>query len=67
MLPAIYGVVHNGKIEVPEGVKLPEGRDVLITLLTSAQNDFWRSASERSLAATWDNAEDAVYSQLLEE
>ena len=67
MSSAIWGVVHGGKIEVSEGVELPEGCKVLITLPSDARSDFWEAASEKSLAEVWDNAEDDAYAQLLEE
>ncbi len=66
MLPAIWGVVHGGKIELSEGFELPEGCRVLITL-PNEPGDFWEAASEKSLAEVWDNAEDDAYAHLLEE
>jgi len=67
MLPTVWGVVHSGRIEVSEAVDLPEGCRVLVTLLSSAEGDFWAAASQKSLAEVWDNAEDDAYAQLLEE
>ena len=65
MSPEILGVVHNGAIEVPEGVNLPEGCQVIVTPLSAAQDEFWVAASGQSLANVWDNAEDDAYAQLL--
>jgi hypothetical protein len=67
MASTIWGVVHGGKIEVSEGVDLPEGCEVLITLPSDATSGFWEAASEKSLAEVWDNAQDDAYAQLLEE
>ncbi len=66
MSSTIWGVVHGGKIELSNGVELPEGCKVLITL-PNARSDFWEAASEKSLAEVWDNAEDDAYAHLLEE
>ncbi len=66
MLSTVWGVVHSGKIEVSEGVELPEGGKVLVTLLSNAESEFWAAASQKSLAEVWDNAEDDAYAQLLE-
>jgi hypothetical protein len=66
MLSTVWGVVHSGKIEVSEGVELPEGCKVLVTLLSDTDRAFWAAASERCLAEVWDNTEDDAYAQLLE-
>ena len=66
MLSTVLGVVHQGKIELSEGVSLPEGCKVLVTLLPNAEGEFWAAASQPSLAEVWDNAEDDAYAQLLE-
>jgi hypothetical protein len=67
MLPTVWGVVHSGKIEVSEGLELPEGSKVLVTLLSEPESAFWVAASQKSLAEVWDNAEDDAYAQLLQE
>jgi hypothetical protein len=66
MLSTVWGIVHSGKIEVSEGVELPEGCKVLVTLLSDSERAFWAAASEESLAEVWDNKEDDAYAQLLE-
>jgi hypothetical protein len=65
MLQTLWAVVHEGKLEVPETVKLPEGAKAIVTLLPDDESQFWAAASEKSLAVAWDNAEDDVYAQLL--
>jgi hypothetical protein len=49
-----------------EHVNLPDGTKVLVTPL-SDESQFWLDASQISLEAIWDNAEDDVYGQLLQE
>ena len=66
MLTSHWAVVHDGKIQLAEPVDLPEGSRVLITVLPESEDSFWQAASERSLAAVWDNTEDDVYAQLLQ-
>jgi len=61
----IRAVVRDGRIELLEEVEIPEGTEVLVTLL-NADSDFWLQASENSLDSVWDNAEDDVYAELLE-
>jgi len=47
-------------------VELPEGTEVLVTPLVD-EPDFWLRASESALDSVWDNAEDDVCAELLEE
>jgi hypothetical protein len=66
MLSTLHGSVHNGKIELSEPADLPEGVKVLVTILREEDERFWSQASQQSLGAIWDNAEDDVYAKLLE-
>ena len=66
MMNTIRAVVREGKIELLEEIEIPEGTEVLITPLPDEPDD-WLKASESSLAAVWDNSEDDVYAELLEE
>lgn len=66
MMQTVWAVVHDGKIELAEPAELPEGTKVLVTLLPEGEDRFWVEASQKSLAAIWDNAEDDAYAQLLE-
>jgi hypothetical protein len=43
---------------------LPEGVRVLVTVLPDDETEFWHQASQPSLDAMWNNAEDDVYAQL---
>ena len=67
MMNSIWATVQGGRIEPAEHVELPEGARVLVTLLPDDEGKFWAGASEQSLAAIWDNTEDDVYAQLLDE
>jgi len=66
MMQTLWAVVHDGRIEPSEPVELPEGARVLVTLLPEDESRFWLEASEKSLSAIWDNAEDDAYAKLLE-
>jgi hypothetical protein len=65
MLKTFWATVRQGKIEPLETTELSEGAKVLITLFPEDEADFWLQASQPSLEAVWDNAEDDVYAQLL--
>ena len=65
MLKTLWATVQQGKIELLESEELPEGTRVLVTLLPNDETEFWLQASQTSLDAVWDNAEDDVYAQLL--
>ncbi len=67
MLRTVWAVIRNGKIEPLEGVILPEGVKVIVTLLPDEDDTrFWLSASETSLAEAWENSEDDIYAGLLQ-
>ncbi|MBE9143970.1 hypothetical protein [Planktothrix mougeotii] len=65
MLKTFWGTVKQGKIELLEPSELVEGTQVLITLIPDHESEFWLQASQISLNAVWDNAEDDVYAELL--
>lgn len=65
MLQTIRAIVRDGKIELLEPVALPDGVQVLVTVLTEDEPGFWRGASETALNRIWDNSEDDIYAQLL--
>ncbi len=66
MLKTLWATVRQGKIELLESAELPEGVRVLVTVLPDDEAEFWLKASQTSLDAVWDNAEDDVYAQLLQ-
>ncbi|MFZ1937215.1 MAG: hypothetical protein WCB27_01485 [Thermoguttaceae bacterium] len=61
MMQTLWAVTHGGRIELTEPADLPEGARVPVTLLPEDENRFWMDASQKSLAAVWDNAEDDAY------
>jgi hypothetical protein len=65
MMTSIWATVRGGRIEPVEPVDLPEGSQVLLTLLGPGEEQFWRGVSQDALASIWDNSEDDVYAQLL--
>lgn len=67
MSNTVRGIVHKGKVDLLDFVELSEGQKVLVTLLSDEEAEFWQQASQKSLDEVWDNAEDDVYAQLLEE
>ena len=64
MQEKIRAVINGGRIEPVEKFDLPDGTQVLVTVLSNGE-DFWLQASEVSLNAIWDNPEDDVYAELL--
>lgn len=66
MLDTVWVIVRNGKIELQEPLELPEGTQLLVTLLPDEGRQFWREASRPALARIRGNDEDDVYDQLLE-
>jgi hypothetical protein len=67
MLHSLFATVQQGQIHLAEDVNLPEGAKLLVTVLPESEDQFWQQASQTSLAAVWDNPEDDVYAELLEE
>lgn len=65
MLQTFIAKVQQGKIELLESVELPEGAEVIVTLLPNNEAEFWRQTSQVSLDKVWDNTEDDIYEQLL--
>ncbi|MDI6770457.1 MAG: hypothetical protein QMD04_12400 [Anaerolineales bacterium] len=66
MLQTVWAEIRDGKIELLEGVPLPEGAKVIVTLLSEEDDTmFCLSASEYSLAEIWKNTGDDIYAELL--
>jgi hypothetical protein len=65
MQERIRALVNDGRIEPVEKLEMPDGTEVIVTVLSNG-DDFWLNVSEQSLKAIWDNAEDDVYGELLE-
>jgi hypothetical protein len=67
MLQSMLATIQAGQIHLADKVDLPDGTRLLVTILPEDENQFWVGASESSLTAVWDNAEDDAYGKLLEE
>ncbi|NES78431.1 MULTISPECIES: hypothetical protein [unclassified Okeania] len=65
MLKTFWGRVKQGKIELLEPSELVEGTQVLVTMISGDESEFWLQASQISLNAIWDNTEDDIYAELL--
>ncbi|MEO8327997.1 MAG: hypothetical protein ABI618_19285 [Nitrospirota bacterium] len=66
MLNTVRAIIRKGRIELLEDIQVPEGTELLVTILPQEVTDFWMKASQSSLATVWDNSEDDVYAKLLE-
>jgi hypothetical protein len=67
MPQTIWATIQQGKVQLAEPLDLPDGIRVLITILPDDETNFWDNASQPSLDAIWNNNEDDVYAQLLQE
>ena len=68
MLNTLLGIVQKNKIELIEKVDIPEGTQVLITIIPKRdEKNFWLKICQLSLDKVWDNIEDDVYEKLLKE
>jgi len=63
MQETVRAIIHQGTIEPIDPVTIPDGTEVLVTILTNG--DFWLEAAQSSLDAIWNNPEDDVYADLL--
>jgi hypothetical protein len=66
MMNTVRAIVREGRIQLLEGIELPEGTEVLVTPLLD-ETGLWRRANESSHDAKWDNPEDDAYAQPLAE
>ncbi|MGI8838047.1 MAG: hypothetical protein ACR2H4_15615 [Pyrinomonadaceae bacterium] len=64
MQERIRAIVNEGRIELLERLDVPDGTEVLVTIISNG-DDFWLKAGESALTAIWDNPEDDVYAELL--
>ena len=65
MQERIRAIVTEGKIQPLEDFSLPEGTEVIVTVVSNG-DEFWLNASGSAIEAIWDNPEDDVYGKLLE-
>jgi hypothetical protein len=66
VMQTVRAIVRQGRIELLEAVPLEEGAHMLVTVLSSDDEQaFWLEVSGTSADSVWDNSEDDVYAQLL--
>lgn len=66
-MQTVWATVREGKIELLDPVSLPEGGALLVTILSSDDEQrFWLAASQSALDEVWGNDEDDVYAKLLD-
>lgn len=66
MLTTVRAIVREGKIQLLESVNLPEGSELLVTIISEDESIFWANASLSSLQQIWDHPDEDVYGELLE-
>jgi hypothetical protein len=67
MTCTVRAVIREGRIDTLEPIDLPDGAQVLVTVQSDEDGEFWLGASQKALHEVWDNSEDDVYAALLEE
>jgi hypothetical protein len=68
MLQTVWAEIRDGKIEPVEKVPLPEGAKAIVTFIPDDDDArFWLFASERAIADIWENTQDDIYAELLQE
>ena len=67
MLSTVRAVVRGGKIELLENIQVPDGTELLVTILPGDDEAFWLGCSQSSLDRVWNNPDDDVYGDLLKE
>ena len=66
MLSTFKAVVRQKKVVFLEDPDLPEGTEVLVTVLPNdSATAFWKAVSQPSLDKIWNNIEDDIYAKLL--
>ena len=67
MLESARAIMRDGRIELLEPLPLRDGTAVMVTVLTDEdERQFWLQVSDRALAEVWQNNEDDVYAELLQ-
>lgn len=66
MLNTVRAVVRQGKIELMEQVDVPDGTELLVTILPDDERQFWLGCSQTVLDRIWNNPEDDAYGELLQ-
>lgn len=61
MYQTLTAEIKNGRIQLVDKVKIPEGVRVLVTVMQDDDGVFWQNASQSTLKKIWDNKDDDVY------
>jgi len=56
---AYRGVVKGNIVELPPGVRLPDGEEVMVVV--TSEDVAWMKLAEATFAKDWDNELDAAY------
>lgn len=68
VLQTVWAEIRNGKIEPLDNIPLPEGAKAIVTFVPGDDDGrFWLFASEQALAEVWENSDDDIYAELLQE
>lgn len=67
MLNTVRAVIRDGKVEFAEKIDVPDGTEFLVTIIPDDDAEFWFKVSQSSLGPIWENPEDDLYADLLEE
>ena len=65
-MQTLRATIRQGQIELLDFIELPEGANVLVTLLPDEETEFWQQTSQSASDTVWDNPEDEVYAELLQ-
>lgn len=66
MLATVRAVVRDGKVELLEQVDVPDGTELLVTILPDEESQFWLACSQTTLDRIWNNPDDDAYGELPE-
>jgi hypothetical protein len=67
MMTTVRAVVKDGRITLLEPLQIAEGTELLVTVLDDEDRAFWAAVTDHAFAKIWDNPEDDVYGELLED
>jgi predicted DNA-binding antitoxin AbrB/MazE fold protein len=72
MTTTVEAIYEDGVLKLPRRLPLPEKAHVKVTIdsgparCEDIERSAWLKLSEEALAATWDNADDDVFNELLQ-
>jgi predicted DNA-binding antitoxin AbrB/MazE fold protein len=72
MTTTVEAVYEDGVLKLPRRLPLPEKAHVKVTIdsgparCEDIERSAWLKLSEEALTATWDNADDDVFNELLQ-